>query len=256
MAYKEKDTKKWTAQWFETNARGEKKKRRKRGFETKREALEYERQKKLNNSRSMDMKLSEFMEVYFEDKQNELKERTMKNKRYMMEQHIVPYFGNQMMSEITAGQIIQWQNEMQTRLADIYSKLEKQNKAICQREQQLASVEKEIAGTKGIFKGKQRKELQEQAEQLMLQIANMKQYLSSIVQSYGYNNVKEFLAEYHTCKTEYCDYQSAVARWEQQAGNKAESDSLKARLQRKAQEVKERENNRQSQHYRSDRGGR
>lgn len=256
MAYKEKDTKKWTAQWFETNARGEKKKRRKRGFETKREALEYERQKKLNNSRSMDMKLSEFMEVYFEDKQNELKERTMKNKRYMMEQHIVPYFGNQMMSEITGGQIIQWQNEMQTRLADIYSKLEKQNKAICQREQQLASVEKEIAGTKGIFKGKQRKELQEQAEQLMIQIANMKQYLSSIVQSYGYNNVKEFLAEYHTCKTEYCDYQSAVARWEQQAGNKAESDSLKARLQRKAQEVKERENNRQSQHYRSDRGGR
>lgn len=115
MAYKEKDTKKWTAQWFETNAKGEKKKRRKRGFETKREALEYEHQKKLNNSRSMDMKLSEFMEVYFEDKQNELKERTMKNKRYMMEQHIVPYFGNQMMSEITAGQIIQWQNEMQTK---------------------------------------------------------------------------------------------------------------------------------------------
>ena len=34
MAYKEKDTKKWTAQWFETNAKGEKKKRRKRGFET------------------------------------------------------------------------------------------------------------------------------------------------------------------------------------------------------------------------------
>ena len=115
MAYREKDTKKWTAQWFETNAKGEKKKRRKRGFETKREALEYGRQKKLNNSRSMDMKLSEFMEVYFEDKQNELKERTMKNKRYMMEQHIIPYFGNQMMSEITAGQIIQWQNEMQTK---------------------------------------------------------------------------------------------------------------------------------------------
>ena len=42
MAYKEKDTKKWTAQWFETNAKGEKKKRRKRGFETKREALEYD----------------------------------------------------------------------------------------------------------------------------------------------------------------------------------------------------------------------
>ena len=39
MAYREKDTKKWTAQWFETNVMGEKKKRRKRGFETKRETL-------------------------------------------------------------------------------------------------------------------------------------------------------------------------------------------------------------------------
>lgn len=115
MAYKEKDTKKWSAQWFETTAKGEKKKRRKRGFETKREALEYERQKKLSSSRSMDMKLSEFVEVYFEDKQNELKDRTMKNKRYMMEQHIIPYFGEQMLSEITASQIIQWQNEMQTK---------------------------------------------------------------------------------------------------------------------------------------------
>lgn len=52
------------------------------------------------------------------------------------------------------------------RLADIYNKLEKQNTAIYEREQQLAGVEKELAGAKGIFKAKQRKELQELAEQL------------------------------------------------------------------------------------------
>ena len=91
MAYREKDTKKWTAQWFETNVMGEKKKRRKRGFETKREALEFERSKKLSNERSMDMKLSDFIEIYFSDKQNDLKDRTIKNKRYMMQQHIVPW---------------------------------------------------------------------------------------------------------------------------------------------------------------------
>lgn len=124
MAYKEKDTKKWTAQWFEVNVRGEKKKHRKRGFGTKKEALEFEQRKKLSNSRSMDMKLSEFMEIYFQDKQNELKERTIKNKRYMMEQHIIPYFGNQMMSEIKASQIIQWQNEMQTKgFSDSYLRM-------------------------------------------------------------------------------------------------------------------------------------
>ena len=76
------------------------------------------------------------------------------------------------------------------------------------------------------------------------------------MQGYGYKNVKEFLAEYKASKAEYTDYLSAVARWEQQTGNKAESDSLKTRLQRKQQEVKERENNRQSHHYRADRGGR
>lgn len=124
MAYKEKDTKKWTAQWFETTAKGEKKKRRKRGFETKREAMEFERQKKLNSVKSMDMKLREFIEVYFEDKQNELKDRTIKNKRYMMEQHIILYFGDCMMSEVTAHHIIQWQNEMQTKgFSDSYLRM-------------------------------------------------------------------------------------------------------------------------------------
>ena len=142
------------------------------------------------------------------------------------------------------------------RLADIYNKLEKQNTAIYEREKQLANVEKELAGAKGIFKVKQRKELQEQAEQLQTQIANMKQYLSSIVQGYGYKNVKEFLTDYRTSKAEYTDYQSAVAKWEQQTGNKAEPDSLKAKLQRKTQEVKGRENNKQSRYYRTDREGR
>ena len=142
------------------------------------------------------------------------------------------------------------------RLADIYNKLERQNTALYEREQQLANVEKELAGTKGIFKAKQRKELQEQAEQIKTQISNMKQYLSSIVQGYGYKNVKEFLTEYKASRAEYTNYQSAIARWKQQTGNKVEPDSLKAKLQRKTQEVKERENNRQSHHYRADRGGR
>lgn len=142
------------------------------------------------------------------------------------------------------------------RLADIYNKLEKQNTAIYEREQQLTKVEKEFAGAKKIFKAKQRKELQEQAEQLKSQIANMKQYLSSIVQGYGYKNVKEFLAEFEASKEEYTEYQSAVAKWEQQTGNKAESDSMKARLQRKQQEVQERENSKQSHQHKKDRGGR
>lgn len=142
------------------------------------------------------------------------------------------------------------------RFADIYNKLEKQNEAIYQREQQRASVEKEIAGTKGIFKGKQRKELQEQAEQLKTQIANMKQYLSNIVQGYGYKNVKEFLVEYRASKAEYNDYQSAVARWEQQTGEKVD-DSFKAKLQQMQKRAKGVEQNKSNLYQRkSDRGAR
>ena len=68
--------------------------------------------------------------------------------------------------------------------------------------------------------------------------------------------MKEFLAEFKVSKAEYADYQSAVAKWERQTGNKAESDSMKAKLQRKQQEVQEQENSKQSHKHKKERGGR
>ena len=126
MPYKDKDRKTWIAQWFEEDIMGEKVRKRKRGFKTKKEAVEYEVQQRVNSGKSMDMMLSAFIDVYFEDKQNELKERTLRNKRYMMEQHIVPYFGNKRMNEITAAQIIQWQNEIQMKgFSDASAKIQR-----------------------------------------------------------------------------------------------------------------------------------
>ena len=55
------------------------------------------------------------MDVYFRDKAGELKERTTKNKRYMIEAHLLPYFANKRMNEITSSDIIQWQNEMRSK---------------------------------------------------------------------------------------------------------------------------------------------
>lgn len=54
----------------------------------------------------------EFIEIYFRDKSGEMKDRTKKNKRYMIENRIVTYFGECRMNEITPSDIIQWQNEM------------------------------------------------------------------------------------------------------------------------------------------------
>lgn len=56
------------------------------------------------------------------------------------------------------------------RLSKVYGELNQENCIIQQREKQLTGVKTKLANTKGIFKGKQRKELQEQIDQLELQI--------------------------------------------------------------------------------------
>lgn len=60
----------------------------------------------------MNMTMASFVEIYFRDKEGELKERSIKNKRYMIETHILPYFQNKKMNEITPAHIIQWQHVM------------------------------------------------------------------------------------------------------------------------------------------------
>lgn len=117
-----------------------------------------------------------------------------------------------------------------TRLSGIYKRLDKENQVIYQQEKNLITVKTELANTKGIFKGKQRKELQEQILRLESQIDNMKRYLPGIVQGCGYKTVKEFLAEYKMSKAEYSDYQSAVAKWEKETGQQAEADGVVAKL--------------------------
>ena len=61
------------------------------------------------------MKLADFVEVYFRDKDGELKQRTIRNKRYMIEHHIIPLLGNKAMDNITPADIIQWQNEIRSK---------------------------------------------------------------------------------------------------------------------------------------------
>ena len=48
--------------------------------------------------------------MYFEDKKGELKDRSLKNKRHMIEKHILPYFGEKKINEIKTTDIIKWQN--------------------------------------------------------------------------------------------------------------------------------------------------
>ncbi len=109
-AYKDEKQNTWYCQFYYTDWQGNRKKKRKRGFKTKKESLEWENAFKAAANANMDMTLGAFVEIYFRDKEGELKERSIKSKRYMIEAHILPYFENKPMNSITPSDIIQWQN--------------------------------------------------------------------------------------------------------------------------------------------------
>ena len=99
--------------YFKCNYRdwqGEIKTKMKRGFATKKEAQKCEREFIEMQSGNMNMKLANFVEVYFNDKGTRLKERSIMTKRTLIETKIIPYFGEKPMNEITAVDIIKWQN--------------------------------------------------------------------------------------------------------------------------------------------------
>lgn len=101
----------WTAQCYMIDWTGNKKHKKKRGFKTKRDALAWEHEIKAKAA-PIDLLFKDFVEIYFEDKKNELKERTIETKRHMIRTHLLPYFGERRLNEISASDIIRWQNQL------------------------------------------------------------------------------------------------------------------------------------------------
>ena len=58
------------------------------------------------------MNFKSFVEHYSEDMQTRLKENTWKTKKHIIDKKLVPYFDKLKMCNITAQQIITWQNEL------------------------------------------------------------------------------------------------------------------------------------------------
>lgn len=100
----------WYTIFRYTDWKGEKKQKLKRGLRTKKEAQAYEAEYLRSANADMDIQLSSFVEIYFKDKQGELKPNSIKNKKHMMNKHIIPYFGQRKMNEITPKDVIKWQN--------------------------------------------------------------------------------------------------------------------------------------------------
>ena len=102
----------WRIQYRWTDWTGAKKKSQKRGFKTKKEAEEWYAHFLLQQSSDPTMTLADFWEIYKAVMEKLLRKTTMKQKEYVMNDKVLPYFGKTPINEITAPMIRKWQGEM------------------------------------------------------------------------------------------------------------------------------------------------
>ena len=98
-AYKDEKRKTWYAHFGYTDWTGEQKQVTKRGFSTKREALQYERDFLLQKSGSVDMTFRDFVQVYLQNRTPRLKESTSLMKEKVITTNFLPYFGEREICE-------------------------------------------------------------------------------------------------------------------------------------------------------------
>ena len=116
---------KWEVRTYYKDFTGVRKQKTKRGFEKKSDAIAWERSFHLQQDENLDMYFKDFVEIYIRDKKPRVKYNTWLTKEYIIENKILPYFGNKKVSEIKTSDILQWQNEImkqQTKTGKKYSK--------------------------------------------------------------------------------------------------------------------------------------
>lgn len=103
----------WFVQYQFTDIDGKLKNVRKRGFKTKREAVKWESESRSSHRSNAEMKFSVFVrEKYYPFISTRVKRSTMATKKNIIEKHIIPFFGDMMMPEITTREVIEWQNRI------------------------------------------------------------------------------------------------------------------------------------------------
>ena len=111
-AFKNEKNGTWFVQFRYTDWKGERQQKFKRGFATKREALEWEREFLMQKQADVTMSFDSFAELYEKDIKPRLKENTWLTKESVIQKKILPYFGKRRLCDISAKDIIEWQNEI------------------------------------------------------------------------------------------------------------------------------------------------
>lgn len=111
-AFKNRENGTWYVQFRYTDWKGERQQKFKRGFTTKKEALAWEREFLMQKQADVNMTFESFVQLYEKDVKPKLKLNTWLTKDSIIQKKILPYFGKHKLSEITAKDVIDWQNEI------------------------------------------------------------------------------------------------------------------------------------------------
>ena len=111
-AYKDKAKGTWYASFYYENWTGKKEKKMKRGFKTRREALEWERIFLQQKTSDLNMTFEDFVPLYIADMKNRFKESTWLTKEHIIRTKLISYFGKRKMCDICSKDVMAWQNEM------------------------------------------------------------------------------------------------------------------------------------------------
>lgn len=110
--YKDEKTGSWYVKLYYTDYTGTKRQKMKRGFSLQREAKEWERSFMERQQAQPTMLFSALTDLYMEDTGKRLKASTCIVKKSLIDQHIMPYFRNKPINEISPADIRKWQNEI------------------------------------------------------------------------------------------------------------------------------------------------
>ena len=119
----------WFVECRYTDWNGEKKRHKKRGFATQREAKEYERSYLNKTHTDKHLTFKNLSELYLEDCKVRLKASTYENKVFLFTKNLIPYFGKLHIEKITPQTVRRWQTELigkgykETYLRSIHSQL-------------------------------------------------------------------------------------------------------------------------------------
>lgn len=111
-AYKDQNKGTWYVSFYYEDWNGQRKKKLKRGFVTKRDALAWEREFLLQKTADLTMGFEKFVELYITDKEKRIRENTWSTKEHIIQKKILPYFAKKRICDITPRDVIAWQNEM------------------------------------------------------------------------------------------------------------------------------------------------